>query len=1028
MPRHLLPLAWCLFAAAVSAQTTGFGAVNERNHPELDWQVAETEHFEIIYPAHLAGLEAEAAAVAEASYDSLAAYFGVTITPKIRLYFSDEDEISNGSAYPIGRAGYSTMWVHTNDYAENWTGDVKWLRKVIAHELAHLFHFRTVRGPLGLLDNLLGEPLPSFWAEGLAQYTTERWDAQRGDRWLRTAAFEDRLNPDDGGSAWNGRLRYALGNSQVRYLAQRYGDSTITRILRHRRPAVPGLPGSHDFYAAFRAVTGRPYREFNEEWRKHVNVHYNTLAGQMERVDSLQVRRLALPGQYVYAVAYSPDTSRVAAVVLTSLVRPVRRLFVMHNTPVNTAEARGVRVLAEGAITGPIAWSPDGRQIAYTRNVRGRHGSLLNDLYVVDVETGRKRRLTESRRASAPSFSPDGRTLAFIGSEGSTANLFLLDLETGRETALTRFVGDVQLTGARWSPRGDRIAVARFDEAGQRDLLVVEVATGGVLPLATGEGLATEDNDSRGPVWRPDGAALAFTSFRDDVPNVFVVPLVEGPEVAIRADVGIGTNGHAPDTTASDTAEVHEPQGEERVTYLFTGASVQDWLPPDSLHPAGRLVLVSTETKQRDRVFVVDAARRPTVDGPAAPAPGYHEWTEHRPPHALPPAMPPDPALVQRRYRYNSLRNLTHGITLPLPYADPEQNDYGVFANSIWLEPLGKHQLFVLGGVSFTRFADKSFLLLSYTNNTLAPSLTLNLYRFPGPGRFYGSALLVENLTGGDLGAVLPLDLTDAPFTTTLAGLRLRYAYAEPYDLDNPDLDAAGGPLPEPEEGFRADVQVGFAWKRQRPYRYNTVAPLDGTGLRVRVTAGVPVLGAENRFVLPDAAAYWISPTLGIGNVFVYGRATARFGESLAQDVLGLSRYDDVDLQIPFVGTLTLDDAERVRGYRRYAVGDRVLFGTIEYRTPPVLDLDTRLFGFVELGQTSFVGFVDAGMVWTGSDVDAAIRRTGVGLEAKNELGLGPFRLTHALGVALPWHRVGAEDLVWDDADLYYRLQATVPF
>ena len=33
---------------------------------------------------------------------------------------------------------------------------------------------------------------------------------------LRTATFEDRLNYNDGTSPQNGRLRYAVGNSQVR--------------------------------------------------------------------------------------------------------------------------------------------------------------------------------------------------------------------------------------------------------------------------------------------------------------------------------------------------------------------------------------------------------------------------------------------------------------------------------------------------------------------------------------------------------------------------------------------------------------------------------------------------------------------------------------------------------------------------------------------------------------------------------------------------------------------------------------------
>ncbi|HLT47964.1 MAG TPA: hypothetical protein VK002_12095, partial [Rubricoccaceae bacterium] len=898
--------------AAPAAAQIGFGAYNGRNHPELDWRVAETEHFEIMYPAHLAGIEAEAAAVAEAAYDALSENFGgVTFDERIRIYLSDEDEIANGTAWDVGGAGFTTIWVHVNETAEVWTGEVKWLRKVLAHEIAHLFHFRAVWSPIGLLQNLVAYPFPRWWTEGLAQYETERWDSERGDRWLRKAVFEDRLSASDGASVWNGRLLYAAGNSQVRYLADTYGDSTLVEILRHRK-RILGLVPVHDFAAAFEAVMDKPYRDFQEEWRKHVNVHYNTLAGQMERVDSLGTDPLALPGQYVYDVAYSPDTSRIAAVVLSSLARPVRRLFVMNNTAGDSTATRDVRVLAEGAIEGPIAWSPAGDRIAYTRTVRGRHGSLINDLYLVDTRTGRRRRLTESRRAISPTFAPDGRRLAFVGSEAGTANVFVLDLETGAETPLTRFTGDVQITSARWQPGGERVAFAIFDADGSRTLMTVDAATGALATIPTGAGLAPQESDSRFPVWKPDGGALAFVSLRDDVPNVFTVPVGEG---------GLAT-GHWESTNTAPGA--HSPvalpparSAEQRITYLFTGATVHDWLPPDSLHPAGRLVLVSSETKRRDRVFVVDAARPLTVDAAAPPVvpPAYASWTDHRPPREVPFHVTPDSSLVRARYGYNSLKNLTHAITLPLPYADPENDDYGAFANSIWLEPLGKHQLFVLAGVSVTRFVDKSFLLLSYTNNTLAPSLTLDLYRFPSPTSFYGTGLLVENMTGGDLSATLPLDLTDAPFTTTLVGARVRYAYVEPFDLgEDVDLSASGGDLPQPEEGFRADLQLGFAWKRQRPYRYNVLAPLDGTGLRARVTLGAPVLGSENEFVRPDVAAYTILPAFGFGQLYLYGRATAVFGEPFAQDFVGLARYDDVDVQLPFYGALTLDDAERVRG------------------------------------------------------------------------------------------------------------------
>ena len=1063
-----------LLAGPAARAQIGFSASNGRNHPELTWVVARTAHFEIVYPDRLAGIEAQVAPVAEATLAAVAANLGVsspiTFDDPVRIYLSDEDEIANGTAYNFGASGFTTIWVRVNDAADVFSGDAQWLRKVVAHELTHLIHYRAVQSNIGLLSSFFADPLPRAWTEGLAQYQTERWDAQRGDRWLRTAVFEDRIGYEDGQSAWNGRLLYAVGNSQVRHLAEQQGDSTIARILAHRTPVLFGLGRVNDFQRAFRAVTGEPFSTFQEAWRQHVNVYYNTIAGQMERLDSLGTSPLALPGQVVYDVAFSPDTLQVAVVALPSLARPVRRLYVTANPgrrrarrdsaavadslgatqaePPDETSARasdvpvprGLRILAEGAIEGAIAWSPDGTRIAYSRLHRGAHGTLLNDLYVVDVASGRQRRLTTNRRASSPTFAPDGRRLAFVaaanpdGSSSETANVFVLDTETGQETPLTRFTGVVQITSARWSPDGRQIAVALFDT--RRDLATVDAATGAVTRLATDAGNPDEAlRDDRLPVWSPDGRTLAYTSLRDGAPNVFVV-----------GDMGWGIARAAArrnEQSAADSASAvsripypASPAGDARVTYLFDGAEVRGWLPPSAGHPEGRLVLLATETKRRDRIYVVDAARRPTVAVDTLVVPdAYARWTAQRPPREVPTDIAPDASLVTQRYPYRSFRHLTHAITLPLPYADPANNDYGVFVNSLFFEPLGKHALVLLAGVSVTQPVAKSFLLLEYVNRQFAPTLTLDLYRFPSPSSFYGNSVLVEDLTGGDVSATLPLDVIDRPFTDLVAGLRLRYAYADPLNLaDFSDLDAAGDSLLTPEAGTRADVQLGLAYKFQRPYRYNVIAPFDGTGARIRTTLGAPILGADRWFVRPDLLAFATSPAvplLGGTRLFVQGRATAVFGEQLAQDYVGLSRFDDVDVQLPFVGAVTLDDAERVRGYRRYAVGTRALFGSVEVRGPVVADLQTTLLGLVRLGAVSPTLFADGGLVWSGSSLDGAVRRLGVGAELKNVVSVVGFEILQSVGVATPASRLGAAfdgDIARDDLDIYYRIQAALPF
>lgn len=961
-------LAW-MMGSAVYGQ--GFNAFNGRNHPQLDWRVAETPHFKIMYPAHLEGIEAHAAAIAEASYAMLSATLEVTFDERIRIYLSDEDEIVNGFAVRLGN-GYTNIWVHMNGVAEGWTGGEKWLRKVIAHELAHIFHYRAIRSPLGTFDELFADPLPRFWTEGLAQYLTEDWDAYRGDRWLRTAILDDRLSYRDGRSVWNGRLLYAVGNAQVRYFAEQFGDSTLVKLLKYRTSLVGDLLSVHDFETAFLKTTGQSYTSFYDAWRRHLNIYYNTIAGQMEPVDSLDAVRLGLPAQYLYDIQYDPDTSHVAVLGLTSLARPVQRLYVLDRK----RQAR--RVVAEGSINIPIAWRPDGEQLAFSRSGRGTHGSIVNDLYMVDATGKNLKRLTHSRRASSPTFAPDGQRLAFVGSNRGTANVFALDLASGAETQLTFFEGDVQISSVRWHPSDERLVFARFDADGTRDLVLLDLDTRKLQPLTDGL------QDDHGPVWRSDGRQVAYTSFRDDVPNVFIYDLA--------------TRAH------------------ERITNLALGATVRAWMPPDSTHAEGRLTVVVNTSKSRDRAYRFDAARRVQAVPLAIPE-GYAAWAQHRPPQTLPSAIEPNPSLVTQRYAYQPLKNLTPVVRLVLPYYS-NSDDWGLSGFASWLEPLGKHLFAFAGSISIPSFQEESVFQASYVNNTWYPTLQFSGYRFPGASRVYGDELLVENLLGGQLDVWWPLELSGRPYSRSGLSMRLRYVDVDPFDTDARDL-------PVPIQAQEADLQIGWTYARQRPYRYNIIHPLDGFGLRAQVTAATRFLQADTEYLRGDVSSYVIAPGVGRHRLFLYGRAQAQTGTALPQNILGFSRYDDIQVAIPGFLPITLGDAERVRGYRAYALGNRVLFGSAEYRMPFLPSLQTRILGLVSLGHTTVAAFVDAGAVWNDANFGEGVQRVGLGVEVKNVVRLfDTISLLHAVGVAQPATDVGNRD----NYEIYYRVRAAVPF
>ena len=972
----------CIVISSVEAYSQTF-FLDDRNHPGLGWMVSETEHFKIIYPSHLDGIQDQAAPIAEQTYTALSRNLDMELDKKIRIYLSDHDEIANGFAVPLGNP-YTNIWVNVNEYAVIWTGEAKWLRKVISHELAHIFHFETVRSSISPFDNLIANPLPRTWTEGLAEYQTELWDARRGDRWLRVAAFEDRLNYNDGQSAWNGTLMYALGNSQVRYFAEQYGDSTLATMLKHRTQVLFGIAQAHDFDAAMRSTIGKSYDEFNEEWEKHIGVYYNTMAGRMDRVDSLEATQKSLPATWIQDIKYSPDTTQIAVLGLASLERPINGIFTVSND-----SARQTRAIALGSINSPFSWHPDGDRIVYSRTSRGSGGAIVNDLYVAEFPSGQRNRLTRDKRARSPVYSPAGDRLAYIQSRDGTDNVRVIDLETEEENHATDFPVDTQLLSIQWHPADEQILISRFSEDRRRDIVLLNLENRDLTQLTDGL------HDDRFPVWNADGSAIAYTSLRDQVENVF-------------------------------TLSLDNPGQPQRVTNLFHGAYVRDWIKADTVHEHGRFVIQSTETKRGDAAYVIDASTQRQTQELHIPE-TYAKWTTHRPRDEIAKSVAPAPHLVQNQYPYRSLKNLTHGLTLATPYYAGNllgEFEYGIAAGTVWIEPIGKHMLLAGGGISFTDVLDKSFFFLSYTNNQFRPTLRFNFYKRKPSAGTYGLNLLLQERDGADITITQAFDWFDAPYISSDIQLRARFTQRRVYNqADFLDIPPE---LPEPREGKQADLRFTYTIKRQLPSRSNVIQQLEGWGLRLRMAGAVPGPFTDSSYFRPDLAGYSILPGPGRSRFYVYIRALGMYGDPFPQDFIGFTRSDYIT--VPFedpLGLFVLPENERVRGYRDFLIGDRLLFGTLEYRVP-FINLRTMVLGTAVLGQTSLSPYLDAGSLRNSQTENGEEyhNRAGTGIELKNILQIGGLRVLHSVGVGQPVTGLGFDE----DYDLFYRVRATVPF
>jgi Tol biopolymer transport system component/DNA-binding winged helix-turn-helix (wHTH) protein len=182
-------------------------------------------------------------------------------------------------------------------------------------------------------------------------------------------------------------------------------------------------------------------------------------------------------GRLVVAVKDSADRSRLVEIdVATGRTRTLRDLppagwtrlspdgqeiaFMCGGEPVFAvcvASVRGGeprRLLAPKSGAGWPVWSPSGQQLA----VEMFDGE---DTFVAVVPRagGTPRRVTHERGQSWPhSWTPDGRSVVFAGQRQGIWNVYAVDVETGRERRLTsydRAVGGVRYPA--WSPAGGQV-------------------------------------------------------------------------------------------------------------------------------------------------------------------------------------------------------------------------------------------------------------------------------------------------------------------------------------------------------------------------------------------------------------------------------------------------------------------------------------------------------------------------------------------------------------------------------------------
>ncbi len=164
-----------------------------------------------------------------------------------------------------------------------------------------------------------------------------------------------------------------------------------------------------------------------------------------------------------------------------------------------------------------IALSPDGSEFAFSRAI-DRDDDVWH-LFTQRIGTGAPALVSDHGDPFAPSFSPDGESLAFVSSVGSSDGIAgRVMIANRRDGSTTRLIDDA--CWPRWSPDGTTLAFLRtsaglscdivdprITAAGSSDLWLFDVARAEERPLVANRYVAF-------PTWSPDSKRLAFVSFQ----------------------------------------------------------------------------------------------------------------------------------------------------------------------------------------------------------------------------------------------------------------------------------------------------------------------------------------------------------------------------------------------------------------------------------------------------------------------------------------------------------------------------------
>ncbi|MGB5327470.1 MAG: Tol-Pal system beta propeller repeat protein TolB [Gammaproteobacteria bacterium] len=245
-------------------------------------------------------------------------------------------------------------------------------------------------------------------------------------------------------------------------------------------------------------------------------------------------------------------------------------------------------------------------RIAYVRAQKNAGRKYV--LQVADTDGFNAQNVLESDEPiMSPSWSPDGKSLAYVSFESKRPEIFIQHLATARRSKVAGFRG---LNSApSWSPDGKFLALV-LSKDGSPDIYTLNTATKRLKRLTKHRSIDTE------PVWTSNGRAIIFTSDRAGSPQLYQVNANGGKPKRLTFEGRYNTAASmSPD--GKFIAMVHGDRGQykiaqyERETRNLTVLTDSSLDESPSFSPNGKMLLYASTRGKDGFLFAV------SIDGRA---------------------------------------------------------------------------------------------------------------------------------------------------------------------------------------------------------------------------------------------------------------------------------------------------------------------------------------------------------------------------------------------------------------------------